>query len=77
MPVIQDEEEAEAEHGHDVSRQGEEEEKEVAVVPPADAVVYPGTVVVEVLQGWGRDGGTGGRERERNRTETLLRSNCQ
>ena len=50
LSVVEDEEEAEAEHGHDVSRQRQQEEEEVAVVPPADAVVHPGTVVVEVLR---------------------------
>lgn len=48
--VVEDEEEAEAEHGHDVGRQGEQEEEEVSVVPAADAVVDPWTVVVKVLR---------------------------
>lgn len=48
--MVEDEEEAEAEHGHDVGRQGEQEEEEVTVVPAADAVVDPWTVVVKVLQ---------------------------
>lgn len=30
--------------------QGEQEEEEVAVVPPSDAVVHPGAVVVKVLR---------------------------
>ena len=50
LPMVEDEEHAEAKHGHDVHRQREEEEEEVAIVPPADAVVHPRTVVVEVLQ---------------------------
>ncbi|KAG7235865.1 hypothetical protein INR49_002062 [Caranx melampygus] len=53
LPVVEDEEQAEAEHSHDVSRQRQQEEEEVAVVPPADAVVHPWTVVVEVLHYYG------------------------
>lgn len=52
LPVVEDEEQAEAKHGHDMCRQWQEEEEEVAVVPPADAVVHPRTVVVEILQHW-------------------------
>lgn len=54
LAVVEDKKQAEAKHGHDVSRQRQEEEEEVAVVPPADAVVHPRTVVVEVLHdgGW-------------------------
>ena len=48
--VVQDVEQAEGEHAHHVQREGEQEQEEVAVVPPPDAVVDPGTVVVKVLQ---------------------------
>lgn len=51
LAVVEDKQQAEAKHGHDVSRQGQEEEEEVAVVSPADAVVHPRTVVVKVLGG--------------------------
>ena len=37
--------------------QRQQEEEEVAVVAPADAVVHPGAVVVKVLPGRGRTGG--------------------
>lgn len=47
--MVEDEEEAKAKHSHDVGRQGEQKEKEVAVVPAANAVVDPRTVVVKVL----------------------------
>lgn len=50
LPVVKDEEEAEAEHGHDVGRQRKEEQEEVAVVPASDAVVHPWAVVVKVLR---------------------------
>lgn len=49
LAMVEDEEKAKAKHGHDVSRQRQEEEEEVTVVPPANAVVHPWTVVVEVL----------------------------
>ncbi|TNN50541.1 hypothetical protein EYF80_039243 [Liparis tanakae] len=49
LPMVEDEEQAKAKHCHDVGSQRQKEEEEVAVVPPADAVVYPRTVVVEVL----------------------------
>lgn len=49
LAMVEDEEQTKAEHSHDVSRQRQEEEEEVAVIPPADAVVHPRTVVVEIL----------------------------
>lgn len=49
LAVVEDKEQAKAKHGHDVSRQRQEEEEEVSVVPPADAVVHPRAVVVEIL----------------------------
>lgn len=50
LPVVQDKEQAESKHGHDVSCQRQEEEEKVAVVSPADAVIHPWTVVVKILQ---------------------------
>lgn len=49
LAMVEDKEQAEAKHSHDVSRQRQEEEEEVTVVPPTNAVVHPRTVVVEVL----------------------------
>lgn len=49
LAMVEDKEQAEAKHGHDVSCQRQEEEEEVTVVPPTNAVVHPRTVVVEVL----------------------------
>lgn len=49
LPMVQDEEQAKAKHSHNVSSQRQQEEEEIAVVSPADAVVHPWTVVVEVL----------------------------
>lgn len=43
-------EQAKAKHSHDVSRQRQKEEEKVPVVPPADTVVHPRTVVIKVLQ---------------------------
>lgn len=43
-------EQAKAKHGHDVRCQRQKEEEEVSVVPPADTVVHPWTVVIKVLQ---------------------------
>lgn len=55
--MVEDEEQAEAKHSHDVGRQGKQKEKKVAVVPAANAVVDPWAVVVKVLwrsevRGW-------------------------
>lgn len=50
LPVVQDINQAEAEHVDDVGGQRQQEEEEVAIVPPADAVVHPRTVVVEILR---------------------------
>ena len=41
--------EAEDEDAHHVEGEADEEHEEVSVVPPADAVVDPGAVVVEYL----------------------------
>lgn len=43
-------EQAKAKHSHDVSREWQKEEEKVPVVPPADTVVHPWTVVIKVLQ---------------------------
>lgn len=59
LAMVEDKKQAEAKHGHDVGRQRQEEEEKVAVVPPADAVVHPGTVVVEVLDTVVTDGTVG------------------
>lgn len=55
LAVVEDEEQAKAEHCHDVSRQRQEEEEEVPVVPPTNAVVDPWAVVVEVLHWEGEE----------------------
>lgn len=49
LSMIEDKEEAEAKHGHDVSCEREKEQEEVSVVPPPDTVVHPGTVVIKLL----------------------------
>lgn len=48
--VVQDEEQPKAEYAHDVSCEREQEQEEVAVVPPAYTVVHPRTVVIKILQ---------------------------
>lgn len=50
LSVMEDKDEAEGENSHHVDAQRQQEEEEVAVIPPPDAVVHPGTVVVEVLR---------------------------
>lgn len=55
LPMVEDEEQAKAKHSHDVSCQRQQEEEEVSIVPPADAVVHPWTVVVEVLRYWNEE----------------------
>lgn len=49
--VVQDVYEAEREDGDHVKRQRQQKQEEVAVVSPPDAVVHPGTVMVEILGG--------------------------
>lgn len=49
--VVQDVYEAEGEDADHVSCQRQQKQEEVAVVSPPDAVVHPGTVMVEVLSG--------------------------
>lgn len=49
LPMVEDKEKTKDKHSHDVSCQREQEEEEVAIVPSANAVVHPWTVVVEVL----------------------------
>lgn len=48
--MVQDEEQPKTEDAHDVSCQREQEQEEVAVVPPAYTVVHPRTVVIKILQ---------------------------
>lgn len=47
--MTEDKEQAKAKHSHDVGRQWQKEEEKVPVVPPADTVVHPWTVVIKVL----------------------------
>lgn len=47
--MVEDKKQAKAKHSHDVGSQWQEEEEEVAVVPPTNTVVHPRAVVVEVL----------------------------
>lgn len=49
--MVQHVHEAEGEDADHVSCQRQQKEEEVPIVAPADAVVYPGAVVVEVLGG--------------------------
>lgn len=63
LAVIQNEEQAEAEHGHDVGRQRQQEEEEVTVVSPADAIVHPWTVMVKLLHTVVTDGAVGATRR--------------
>lgn len=51
LAVVQDVDQAKGKDGYHVRAQEDEEEKEVAVVPPADAVVHPGAVMVKRLHG--------------------------
>lgn len=50
LGVVENEKQAEAKHAHYVSRQREQEQKEVTVIPPADTVVDPRTVMIKILQ---------------------------
>lgn len=50
LSVVQHKDEAEGENSHHVDTQRQQEEKEVAVVSPSNAVVHPWTVVVKVLR---------------------------
>lgn len=50
LSVVENKDEAKGENSHHVDAQRQQEEEEVAVVPPADAVVHPGTVMVEILR---------------------------
>lgn len=49
LAMVEDKQQAKTKHSHDVNCQGQEEEEEVAVVPPTNAVVHPRTVVVKIL----------------------------
>lgn len=48
--VLQDVHEAQGEDGHHVKGERQQEQEEVAVVSPPDAVVDPGAVMVEILK---------------------------
>lgn len=63
LSVMEDKDEAERKNSNHVDAQRQQEEEEVAVVSPSNAVVHPGTVVVEVLRREGRKKGAkeGGR----------------
>lgn len=50
LAVVQDIDQAEAKYVHDVGGEREQEEEEIAIIPPTDAVVHPGTVVVKILR---------------------------
>lgn len=49
--VVQDKNQTKAKHIHNVSGERQQEEEEVAVIPPTNAVVHPGTMVVKILRG--------------------------
>lgn len=51
LGVVENIKQAEAKHAHYVSRQRQQEQEEVTVVPPADTVVDPRTVMIKILQG--------------------------
>lgn len=51
LGVVENEKQAEAKDAHYVSRQGEQEQEEITVIPPANAVVDPRTVMIKILQG--------------------------
>lgn len=54
--MVEHKEQTEGEDAHHVGAQGQQEEEEVAVVAPPDAVVHPWAVVVKVLQEGEREG---------------------
>lgn len=49
LGVVEHEEQAEAKHAHYVSRQRDQEQEKVTVIPPADTVVNPRTVMIKIL----------------------------
>lgn len=49
LGVVENEEQAEAKHAHYVSRQRDQEQEKVTVIPPADTVVNPRTVMIKIL----------------------------
>lgn len=49
--VVQDKNQTKAKHIHNVSGEWQQEEEEVAVIPPTNAVVHPRTMVVKILRG--------------------------
>ena len=50
VPVVKHVDEAEDEDGSHVNGERDQEHEEVAVIPPADAVVHPRAVVIEDLE---------------------------
>lgn len=50
MCVMQDVQQAESKHAHDVNGERQQKQEEVTVVPPPDAVVNPGAMMVKVLK---------------------------
>lgn len=46
---MEDVQQAEAKHIHNVSSEREQEQKEVTIIPPANAVVHPWAVMVKLL----------------------------
>lgn len=50
LGVVENEEQAEAKHAHYVSCQGQQKQEKVSVVPSADTVVNPRTVMIKILQ---------------------------
>lgn len=49
LGVEQDEKQAETKHSNDVRCQRQQEQEEVTVISPADAVIHPWTVMVKIL----------------------------
>lgn len=49
LGVVENEEQAEAKHAHYVSCQGQQKQEKVSVVPSADTVVNPRTVMIKIL----------------------------
>ena len=54
MAVVQDINQAKAKHVNDVGGKWYQEEEEIAIIPPTNAVVHPGTVVVKILRAQGQ-----------------------
>lgn len=50
LPVVQDINQAKAKYVYDVGSKWQQEEEEMAIIPPTNAVVHPRTVVVKILR---------------------------